>query len=74
MTKSELGRILKDMYDNAPQGYQVANIHLFAIKYASVILDNNYKIADIIHTSGLNKSYATEVSKGIKLSRYVIPK
>lgn len=74
MTENQLGRILKEMYDNAPDGYQVANIHLFGIKYANVILENNYKATDIIRCSGLNKSYATEVSKGIKLSRYVIPK
>lgn len=29
MTENELGRILKEMYENAPDGYQVANIHLF---------------------------------------------
>jgi hypothetical protein len=33
----ELGQILKDMYAQAPQGYQVANIHLFGVKYASII-------------------------------------
>lgn len=62
------------MYDNAPQGYEVANIHLFGVKYASVNLKNNFKIRDIICASGLNESYTTEVNKGIKLSRYVIPK
>jgi hypothetical protein len=74
MNESELGRTLREMYDNAPKGYQVANIHLFGIKYASIILDNNYKISDIIHASGINKSYVTEVSKGIKLAQYVVPK
>lgn len=74
MTENELGRILKEMYDNAPQGYQVANIHLFGVKYASIILENNFKATDIIRASRLNPSYATEVSKGVKLSRYVIPR
>lgn len=74
MTENELGRILKGMYENAPDGYQVANIHLFGVKYADVILYNNYKAADIVRASGLNQSYATEVSKGIKLSKYVVPK
>ena len=74
MTENELGRILKDMYDNAPQGYQVANIHFFGVKYASIILNNNFKATDIIRASGINSSYATEVSKGIKLSRYVVPR
>ncbi|WP_315111429.1 hypothetical protein [Clostridium intestinale] len=74
MTGNELGRILKEMYENAPEGYKVANIHLFGIKYASIILENRIKATDIIRVSGLNLSYATEVSKGIKLSRYVMPK
>lgn len=62
------------MYDNAPEGYQVANIHLFGVKYAAIILENNYKATEIVRASGLSQSYATEVSKGIKLSMYVIPK
>lgn len=74
MTENELGKILREMYDNAPTDYQVANIHLFGVKYASIILDNNIKATDIIRASGLNKSYATEVSKGIKLAKYVVPK
>lgn len=74
MTVNELGAILKRMYNSAPNGYQVANIHFFGVKYASIILRNNYKISEIINASGLNTSYATEVSKGIKLSKYVVPK
>jgi hypothetical protein len=73
MTINELGGILKRMYNSAPHGYQVANIHLFGVKYASIILRNNYKVSEIINASGINSSYATEVSKGIKLARYVIP-
>lgn len=74
MTINELGRKLMEMYENAPRGYQVANIHLFGVKYADVIYENDYKVSDIINASGMKKSYATEVSKGIKLARYVIPK
>lgn len=74
MTKNELGLILREMYDGAPQGYQVANIHLFGIKYASIIHSNNYKSTEIVSVAGLKPSYSTEVSKGIKLSRYVMPK
>ncbi|MEA1961894.1 MAG: hypothetical protein U9N81_11610 [Bacillota bacterium] len=74
MTENELGEILKEMYDNAPAGDQVAMIHLFGIKNAAIILANNFKATDIVRASGINKSYATEVSKGIRLSRFVIPK
>lgn len=74
MTVNELGEILKNMYENAPNGDQVANIHLFGVKYAQVILDNNYKAIEIVRASKINESYATEVSKGIKLAKYVIPR
>jgi hypothetical protein len=74
MTENELGKVLKGMYDKAPRGYQVANIHFFGVKYAETILKNNFRINKIISASGLNPSYSTEVSKGIKLSEYVKPK
>lgn len=74
MTEKQLAEILKDMYEGAPNGEQVAHIHLFGIKYAKIIKDNGYRVADIIKKSGLNMSYATELSKGMKLSNYVIPK
>lgn len=72
MTENDLGRMLKEMYDNAPQGYQVAHTHLFGVKYAQIIHDDNYKVIDIIRASGINPSYTTEVSKGIKPARYVV--
>lgn len=74
MNVIELGRTLKGMYDKAPRGHQVAHIHLFGIKYASIIIRQNYRVSDIIGASGLNPSYATEISKGIKLAEYVVPK
>lgn len=74
MTVNQLGKILRQMYDNAPEGYQVANIHFFGVKYANVITDNGYTPKEIVKASGINESYATEVNKGIKLSLYVVPK
>ena len=74
MTVNELGQILKDMYQQAPHGMQVAKIHLFGVKYANVILKQGYSTKDIVLASGINLSYTTEVSKGIRLSEYVVPK
>ncbi|WP_419885537.1 HTH-like domain-containing protein [Paenibacillus sp. B-A-8] len=74
MNVQELGKILGDMYNKAPHGKQVAKIHLFGVKYADVIQRNHYSVKDIVAASGINSSYATEVSKGIKLSEYVIPR
>ncbi|MGG0175806.1 HTH-like domain-containing protein [Gottfriedia acidiceleris] len=74
MSLNDLAKILNEMYSNAPEGDQVAKIHLFGVKYADCILRNNYKATEIVRLSGINQSYATEVSKGIKLSKYVVPK
>lgn len=74
MNINELAEILHRMYSNAPEGDQVANIHLFGVKYANHIIRNNYKATEIVRRSGIRQSYATELSKGIKLSKYVIPK
>lgn len=73
MNLNELAEILNKMYSNAPEGDQVANIHLFGVKYANHILKNNYKATEIVRRSGIKHSYATELSKGIKLSKYVTP-
>ncbi|KHL95883.1 hypothetical protein QW71_09755 [Paenibacillus sp. IHB B 3415] len=74
MNVQELGRILSEMYRMAPHGKQVAKIHLFGVRYADVIQKNHYSVKDIVTASGIKISYATEVSKGIKLSEYVVPK
>jgi len=74
VTQTQLAAILNKMYSTAPYGEQVAQIHLFGIIFANEILKNDYKVMDLIQFSGLNKSYATEVSKGIRLSQYVIVK
>lgn len=71
---NELGNVLNEMYSKAPRGEQVAHIHLFGIKYGEIIERQHYRIADIICASGINISYKTELSKGIKLSKYVIPR
>ncbi|KAA8753975.1 MULTISPECIES: hypothetical protein [unclassified Paenibacillus] len=74
MNIDSLGKLLHSMYNTAPHGDQVAHIHLFGVKYADLILKNHYSVKEIVAASGINPSYATEVSKGIKLSRYVIVK
>ena len=49
-------------------------IHLFGIKYAMEIKQSNYSKKDIITQSGISTSYLTELTKGVKLANYVIPK
>ncbi|HHX68012.1 MAG TPA: hypothetical protein GX708_08195 [Gallicola sp.] len=74
MRIEELSLILKERYENAPKREQVVNIHLFGIEYGEIIKRNNYKPVEIIRLAEMNKSYNTELSKGIKLSKFVILK
>jgi hypothetical protein len=74
MTIKELGLKLSEMYNNAPKGDAVAMIHLFGIKYANEIIKSQYSKKDIIEQSGISSSYLTELTKGVKLAEYVIPK
>jgi len=71
MNVEDLSEILKDMYENAPKKEQVVHIHLFGIKYAEIIKKNNFRIAELIEKAGMKKSYKIEISKGIKLSKFV---
>ena len=74
MTVLELGTTLRDMYDNAPPRDQVTMIHLFGIKYAGEIRANKYTPKEIIRAAGMQESYQTEINKGIRLEKYVVPK
>ena len=69
--KSQLGQELKRMYDKAPRNEQVTMVHLFGIKNGETIVSNGLKASDIVQEAGINDSYKTEVSKGIKLAAYV---
>jgi hypothetical protein len=74
MTVQELGKILHEMYFESEQGEAVAMIHLFGIKYAKEIAASGASKKDIAKIAGLRESYGTEISKGVKLSRYVCAK
>ena len=69
MNFAEAADTLRHMYRNAPKGEQTTFIRLFGIKYASEI--SSMSLSDIVKVAGISPSYATEVSKGIKLAKYV---
>ena len=71
MTKNKLGEILHDMYSKADSGEKVAMIHLFGIKHAKDIKLLEVNSTELAKLSGIQSSYATEISKGVKLSKYV---
>lgn len=67
----KLGGILKSRYDDALRGEKVTQIYLFSIIYAEEIRQNHYRISEIVKHSTISQSYETEISKGIKLAKYV---
>ena len=65
MTVDELGAILASMYESASN--KTTAIHMFGLKYGSVIKKNNYTAVALVAASGINDSYHVEVSKGIRI-------
>ena len=72
MTLSELSAILRQMYEDAPNGEQIAMIQLFGIRYADTIRSLRYTPKDVILAAQMKPSLATELNKGMKLSPYVV--
>lgn len=60
------------MYENAPEKEQVIMLYLFGIKYAEDI--KKVGVREVIEQSGIRLSYKTELSKAVKLSKYVFVK
>ncbi len=50
---------------------KVLGIHMFGINYASFIKKYKFTPLQIVKCAGVSDSFATEVSKGVKLSEYV---
>ena len=71
MTIAELGTILNDMYNSAQMEDSALMIRLFGIRYAAEIKKDNHSTEDIIKASGISEVYLYELSKGVKLSKYV---
>ena len=69
-----LGEVLHDMYFNSKDGEAVAMIHLFAVKYAEEIKASGESMKAIANAAGIPESYGTEISKGVKLSKFVLPR
>ena len=74
MTPHKLGAILFNRYNGALRGEKTTMIHLFGIKYADDIRDCGASVTEIVRLSGIDESYNTEVSKGVRLARYVVPR
>ena len=62
-------KLLRDMYEKAPQGEKATSIYLFGIKYSDEIGTMSPK--ELVVRAGLHESYRTEIRKMIKLAKYV---
>lgn len=69
--ESELAKILKDMYRNARDREAVSMIHLFGIRYANELRQEDVSVNRVVELSGIPISYVAEVLKGIKLAKFV---
>ncbi|MEA4919787.1 MAG: hypothetical protein VB078_02510 [Clostridiaceae bacterium] len=71
MDDTELAGILREIYANAKRNETVCQIHLFGINYAHELQSGSYSLKHILELSGISMGYLSEISKGVKLSKYV---
>ena len=70
MQPEELADKLKSMHDNAPKDETTTMIRLFGILYADELKNCGAPVTEIAKHS-VGHSYHAEISKGIRLARYV---
>jgi hypothetical protein len=68
MTVDELAQILKKMYDDALEGEQTTQIHLFGIQYAPAL--NRVSVKQVKARAGIREC-TVEINAGRRLARYV---
>ncbi len=71
MTKQDLASELKSMYENVPKGDSTTMIRLFGIKYATELKNCESSMSKIAELSEVGVNYHAEISKGIRLGKYV---
>lgn len=69
MTIEEASKLLADMYGNAADKEKLVSVHLFGIRYATEL--RGMPLKEIAARAKIPLTYATEVNKGINLSRFV---
>ena len=72
MDAIEAGQILRQMYDQAPKGEMVTQIHLFGVKYAREL--ETLSLKDVVGQARISVTYVSEVNKGKNLAKYVTVK
>lgn len=68
----DLSRLLREAWQQAPEGDVVVRVHLFGIDHARDL--DGVNLRDLVAAAGIPRPYATEVRKGMRLADYVIRK
>ncbi len=71
MTKQDLANELKEMYENAQKGDSTTMIRLFGIKYSEDLKNCTCSMSEIAELAEIGVNYHAEISKGIRLAKYV---
>lgn len=72
LSVDDLGAILANMYNSAPEGNQSNAIRMFGVKYGGLITEKGYTATAITNASGIDTtSYSSEVSKGISIYKSI---
>ena len=71
MTKYELAKKLNDMYTNADKGDSTTMIRLFGIMYSDELIECTSSMSEIAELAEIGVNYHAEISKGIRLAKYV---
>ncbi|MEE1007354.1 MAG: hypothetical protein U0L66_09225 [Acutalibacteraceae bacterium] len=71
MTEYELSNILKEMYETAKPKEKAVMIHLFGIKYADELQQNDISIKEVLNLAHIPETYYPEINKCKNLSKYV---
>lgn len=69
MTARQLGKVLRAMYRQADENEKVTSVILFGIWYNNELLNNS--LSQVMEYAGISFSYHKEISKGIRLARFV---
>ena len=79
-TPEKLASALADMYRDARPGELSIAASLFGIRYAEQIRACGVSYSELVRLSGIadergrRRSYDREISKGVKLAGYVVPR
>jgi len=71
MRKETLASKLRQIYISADRADTAAAVILFGIRYAEVINASGIRPRELTRLAEIPESYASELQKGIRLSRHV---